>query len=171
MSNGLYFALNPGAILRRMFPNQLKTPLMIIIWAVVFILDIVAVVCVHCFVMYPISDFSRASLQEQAYFEDSKIELVESLNNYYVTYENADGEKRVARLEMFPGRIFERARIDKDYDRPAKADGSIEYVNSGNVFGSSNGMEIIVICYIVISVALLLFEFFLHEMFYRLFRR
>ena len=172
MSNGLYYGLNKGALLRKIFPKQLNTQAMILTWTIIFICNIVAVFCVHCYILHPISDFSRESLQEDDYFKESKILLVEDYGDYYVTYENADGDKRVARLEMFPEQIIKRARIDKDYDRIARADGSIELEDNvlSNRFWAGNGMDIIVILYIAIGVGLLLFEFFLFSVFYRLFR-
>ena len=172
MSNGLYYALNPGAILRKLFPKQLNTQAMILIWTIIFICNLVAVFCVHCYILHPISDFSRASLQEHDYFKESKILLVEDYGDYYVTYENVDGEKRVARLEMFPEQIIKRARIDKDYDRIAKIDGSIELEDNAlnNRFLVMRGMDTIVILYMSIGVVLLLFEFFLFNVFHRLFR-
>jgi len=172
MSNGLYFALNPGAMLRRMFPKQLKSPLMIIMWTIVFILNIVAVILVQNTVIYNITDVSKEGLQKQAYFENCEILSVEEYRDYYVTYQNADGEHRVARLEKFPVKIFERARFDKSYDRPLSENGSfIEKISAlSSLLGSNQGMVILVGFYLVVAVILLLFEFFLYEVFYRLFR-
>lgn len=172
MSNGLYFALNPGAILRRMFPKQLKSPLMIIMWTVVFILNIVAVILVQNTLIYNISDVSKAGLQKHSYFENCEILSVEEYRDYYVTYQNTDGEHRVARLEKFPVRIFERAKIDKSYDRPLSENGSFVEKTSAisTLLGSNQGMAILAGFYLVVAVVMLLLEFFLYEVFYRLFR-
>ncbi len=172
MPNGHYYYSNPGAVLRRLFPKQLGTQALILIWTVIFILDIIIVACVHNFVFYPITDFSRESLQEHVYFKESKILLVEEHEDYYITYENVDGEKRVAHLEMFPRRIFERARIDKDYDCAAKEDGSIDYVdtNMRDALWTGNAIQKLAVMYCVIGAVILLFEFFLYRVFHRLFR-
>ena len=172
MSNGLYFALNPGAILRRMFPKQLKSPLMIIIWTVIFILNIAAVVLIQNTLIYNITDFSKSALQTHSYFENYEILSVDELVDCYVTYQNEEGETRVARLERFPVRVFERARLDKSYDKPLMEDGSIEVKASalGTLFGSSQGAVILIGIYLVLAVIMLLIEFFLYEVFYRLFR-
>ena len=172
MSNGLYLATNPGAILRRMFPKQLKSPLMIIMWTIVFILNIVAVVLVQNTLIYNITDVSKAGLQKQAYFENCEILSVEEYRDYYVTYQNEDGERRVARLEKFPVRIIERAKFDKSYDRPLSENGSfIEKTSAISILlGSNQGMAILAGFYLAVAVIMLLIEFFLYEVFYRLFR-
>ena len=155
-----------------MFPKQLNTQVLIIIWTIILILNMVGVFCVHCFVMYPISDFSKESLQEHRYFKDSIILSVEEGYDYYVTYENTDGEKRVARLEMFPGKVFERARIDKSYDRLANVDGSITYAQEtiSDLLWRGNVLQKLAGIYVGIGAAILLFEFFLYGVFHRLFR-
>ena len=172
MANGLYYGINQGALLRKIFPKQLNTQVLIIVWTIVFILNMVAAFCVHCFVMYPISDFSKESLQEHKYFKESTILSIEELRDCYITYENADGEKRVAHLEMFPGKVFERARIDKGYDRVANSDGSIDYADDtmSEIFWTGNVLKKLAGIYVGIGVALLLLEFFLFSIFHRLFR-
>lgn len=172
MSNGLYYGLNPGALLRKIFPKQLNTQAMILIWTVVLIFNIIAVVLVQNHFIYPISDFSKEALQEQAYFKDCEIVSVEEIDEYYVTYLTKNGEKRVVRLEMLSRRILERARIDKDYDRIASVDGSIEVVDTSmrDAFFDGNALQKLAAIYVAIGVALLLFEFFLFSVFHRLFR-
>lgn len=172
MSNGLYYGTNSGAIARRMFPKQLNTQALIIIWAIVLILNIAVVFSVHFFVLYPISDFSKESLQELKYFKDSNILSVEEVGDYYVTYEKVDGEKRVAHLEVFPAKIFGRARIDKSYDCVANPDGSIEYADNTirETFWTGDVIKKLVGIYVGIGVAILFFEFFMYSVFHRLFR-
>lgn len=164
MPKNIYLMNNPGAILRRMFPKQLNTQGLIILWTIVFILNIAAAFCVHYYILYPISDFSREALQENDYFDGAEIVSVEELKNYYVTYVNEDGEKRVARLEMFPGRVFKRARIDKDYDCVANANGTIVFPDDtlSNILWTGNVLKKLAGIYLGIGVALLLFEFFIY---------
>lgn len=172
MRDGLYYALNPGAILRRMFPKQLKSPFMIIMWTVIFVLNFGVVILVQNNFIYNITDFSKEALQKHSYFENREIISVDQNVDCYVTYQSEKGETRVARLERFPVKIFERARLDKSYDKPLMADGSIEVKTSviGVLFASNQGMAILAGIYIVLAVVMLLVEFFLYEVFHRLFR-
>ncbi|MBQ3559854.1 MAG: hypothetical protein IJA07_10110 [Agathobacter sp.] len=172
MSNGLYLATNPGAILRRMFPKQLKSPLMIIVWTIVFILNIVAVVFVQNNLIYNIDDFSEEALQELSYFEDCKIISVDDYGDYYVTYQNGEGEMRIACLDAFPVTFIERARVDKGYDRVADENGYIEMKEDtiADWFFDGHSIPKLAAIYIILGVVILLFEFFLYEVFYRLFR-
>lgn len=170
--DGLYYALNPGAILRKMFPKQLKSPLMIIIWTVILCLNIVVVVLVQNNCIYNITDFSKEALQEQSYFKNCEIISVVKYKDYYVTYQNSEGEKRVAHLEMFPRGIFERAKIDKSYDCLAKEDGSIDTVSNtlSDALWTGNAMAKLVGIYVGLGVLMLLIEFYLYGVFHRLFR-
>lgn len=170
--DGLYYALNPGAIFRQLFPKQLKTPLMIIIWAVVFVLNIVAVVFVQNNLIYNITDFSKEALQEHSYFENCEIISVEPYEDYYVVYQNADGEKRVSRLKTFPVKVFQRAKLDKSYDRPVMEDDSFEVVNDTmrSALWTGNAIAKLAGIYVVLGAVMLLVEFYLYGVFYRLFR-
>lgn len=172
MSNGLYLYTNPGAILRRMFPKQLKSPFMIAVWAVVFVLNIVAVVLIQNNLIYNIHDFSKEALQQLSYFENCEIILVEDFGDYYVTYQNEDGEKRVACLDAFPVTCIERARFDKAYDYPAYENGYIEMKTDtiGDWFFDGHSIPKLAAIYIILGVVILLFEFFLYDVFHRLFR-
>lgn len=172
MSNGLYLATNPGAILRQLFPKQLKSPLMIVIWSIVFILNIVAVVLIQNHLIYNITDFSKEGLSEQSYFEGCEIISVADLGDYYVTYQNDVGEKRVVCLEMFPGEVFDRARLDKSYDCLAAEDGYIEVKEEGilDILLSGNTIAKLAVVYVALGVVLLLVEFFIYDVFHRLFR-
>ena len=170
--DGLYYGLNHGAMLRKMFPKHLKSPLMIIIWTVIFCLNIVVVVFVQNSCIYNITDFSKEALQKLSYFEDTEIISIADYGSYYVTYQNLEGENRVVRLEMFPRGILKRAKIDKSYDCLAKEDGSIDTVSNtlSDAFWSGNAMAKLVGIYVAIGALMLLIEFYLYGVLHRLFR-
>ena len=172
MSDGLYLTTNPGAALRRMFPKQLKSPVMIVIWGLVFILNMVAVVFVQNNLIYKIDDFSKEAIQVLSYFENCEIISVEDFGDYYVTYQNEEGEKRVACLDTFPVAFIERAKFDKGYDYPANENGYIEMKDDTIVdwFFDGHSIPKLAAIYITLGVVILLFEFFLYDVFHRLFR-
>ena len=168
----LYYGLNHGAFLRKLFPNHLKSPVIIAIWTVILALNIVIVVFVQNNFIYKITDFSKEGLQELTFFENCEILSVEEEEDYYVIYQNADGEKRVARLESFPVDVFERAKIDASYDHALAEDGSYEVVNDTmrNVLWTGNVIAKLAGVYVVLGVGMLLIEFYLYGIFHRLFR-
>ena len=197
MSNGLYLATNPGAILRRMFPKQLKSPLMIIVWTIVFILNIVLVFMAQNMFIYPYSDFTVEGMAEERYFENCKILSVNQMGDnhrmpgdYYVEYVDSKGNSRIVCLEAFPDKMFERARLLEDTDI-AVSNGMVQYEKDGETVSVSDdkyvteavpegmfdvlwqqpnhGMFLVGI-YLAVAVIMLLIEFFLYEVFYRLFR-
>ena len=64
-----YYVNNPGAILRRMFPEQLNTQAQIFIWATLLIINIIMVVLIQNYVIYNITDISKEGLAQTSYFE------------------------------------------------------------------------------------------------------
>jgi len=165
MANSYYYYHNPGAILRRMFPKQLNTQALIIIWTVVFILNIVAVVLIQNFAIYKITDVSKEGLEQVSYFENCEIKGVKPMpydilyiDAYCVTYIDENGEEKNVYLEEFPGDSFERYRI-KTSDKPTSA-----FLWHGNVLKTLAGI------YVACGVVMLGIEFFLYNVFHRLFR-
>ena len=150
MPNPYYYMSNGGAILRRMFPEQLSTQKRIIIYTLVFILNMVAVVLIQNGVIYKYTDISRDGLAQEAYFEDYKIREVKKLQTsdlqlelYSVTYENAEGVEETVYLEEFPFSGFERYRI-KASSKPSIA-----------LFNRGNQLKVLAGVYIVCGLILL----------------
>jgi len=165
MPNGLYYYHNPGAILRRMFPKQLNTQTLIIIWTVVFIINMVIVVLIQNNVIYKFTDISKEGLAQESYFEDCEILEVSQmpyddmqLDAYGVTYIDATGVEKKVYLEEFPRTIFERYRM-KTSDKP-----------TSEVFWQGDSIKKLAGIYVACGVALLGIEFFLYSVFHRLFR-
>jgi len=165
MSNQYYYMSNPGAILRRMFPKQLNTQALIIIWTVVFILNIVVVVLIQNYLIYTVTDRSKEGLAQVPYFENCEIKNVKpmpydelQIDAYCVTFVNEEGVEEKVYLEEFPGSTFERYRI-KTSDKPTSA-----FLWHGNVLKTLAGI------YVACGAVLLGFEFFLYSVFHRLFR-
>lgn len=153
MPNPYYYMSNQGAILRRMFPEQLSTQKRIIIYTIVFILNIVAVVLIQNEVIYKFTDVSRDGLAQEAYFEDCKIREVKNLQTsdvqldlYSVTYENEEGIEETVYLEAFPFSAFERYRIT------ASSEPSIA------LFQAGNQLKVLAGIYIACGVVLLAIE-------------
>lgn len=165
MANSYYYYHNPGAILRRMFPKQLNTQALIIIWTVIFILNIVAVVLIQNFAIYKITDVSKEELEQVSYFENCEIKEVKEMpydemqvDAYSVTYINETGIEETVYLEEFPVSIFERYRI-KASSEPTSA-----------IFWQGNQIKKLAGVYIACGVVMLGIEFFLYSVFHRLFR-
>ncbi|MBQ6812422.1 MAG: hypothetical protein IJP06_04840 [Agathobacter sp.] len=165
MPNQYYFYHNPGALLRRFFPKQLNTQALIIIWTVVFILNIVAVVLIQNFAIYKITDISKAGLEEYSYFENCQIKEIKvmpyddmQVDAYRVSYISGAGVEETVYLEEFPVSIFERYRI-KTSSEPTSA-----------IFWHGNQIQKLAGVYIACGVVMLGIEFFLYSVFHRLFR-
>ena len=165
MANQYYFYHNPGALLRRFFPKQLNTQALIIIWTVVFILNIVAVVLIQNFAIYKITEVSKEGLEQVSYFENCEIKEVKEMpydemqvDAYRVSYISESGVEEMVYLEEFPVSIFERYRI-KTSSEPTSA-----------IFWQGNQIKKLAGVYIAFGVVMLGIEFFLHNVFLRLFR-
>lgn len=165
MPNPYYYINNPGSILRRMFPKQLSTQGRIVIWTVVFIINMVAVVLIQNHAIYKITDVSKEGLVQVAYFENCEIKEVKEMpydemqiDAYCVTYVNEAGAEETVYLEEFPVSIFERYRI-KTSSEPASA-----------IFWHGNQIQKLAGVYIACGVVMLGIEFFLYSVFHRLFR-
>lgn len=127
MPNPYYYMSNPGAILRRMFPEQLNTQARIVMWTIIFIINIVATVLVQNYMVYKVTDVSREGLSQVSYFENCEIREIKAMpyddmqiDAYRVTYVNEAGVEETVYLEEFPVSIFERYRI-KTSDTPTSA--------------------------------------------------
>lgn len=156
MPNPYYYINNPGLILRRMFPKQLSTQGRIVIWAIVFILNMVAVVLIQNHVIYKITDVSREGLAQVSYFENCEIKEIEKMPYddlkipaYKVEYFNEGGEAETVYLEAFPVDIFERYRI-KTSDMPTSA-----------IFWQDNSLKKLAGVYIACGVVMMAIEIFL----------
>lgn len=198
-TNGLYYASNSGAILRKLFPKQLNTQALIIIWSIIFILNIVVVVLIQNFAIYKITDVSNEGLSGVAYFENCEIVNAEETitedgyyNIYCVIYRNESNEERIVCLEQFPNGLFQRYRLKTATDCAVDEDGIIlyengdalskvtrqEYVQLANptdVFStlmlySGKFIQKLAFIYIGCGLVLLGIEFFFYSIFHRLFR-
>ena len=165
MSNQYYYMSNPGAILRRMFPKQLSTQGLIVIWTIVFILNMIAVVLIQNSVIYKITDVSKEGLEAVSYFENCTIKEIIAMpyndmqiDAYGVTYVNEAGVEETVYIEEFPVSIFERYRI-KTSDKPTSA-----------FFWHNKPLEKLAGLYIACGLVMLGVEFFLYSVFHRLFR-
>lgn len=165
MPNPYYYMSNPGAILRRMFPKQLSTQGLIVIWTIVFILNMIVVVLIQNFAIYTITDVSREGLEENSYFENCQIKEIivmpyndMQIDAYCVTYINEAKIEETVYLEEFPVSIFERYRI-KTSSEPTSA-----------IFWQGNQIKKLAGVYIACGVVMLGIEFFLYSVFHRLFR-
>ena len=165
MPNQYYFYHNRGALLRRFFPKQLNTQALIIIWTVVFIINMIIVVLIQNNVIYKFTDISKEGLVQEVYFENCEIEEVKEMSYdemqvdaYSVTYINEAGIEETVYLEEFPVSIFERYRI-KTSSEPTSA-----------IFWHGNQIKKLAGVYIACGVVMLGIEFFLYSVFHRLFR-
>lgn len=156
MPNPYYYMNNPGAILRRMFPKQLSTQGRIIIWTIVFILNMVAVVLIQNNVIYKVTDVSREGLAQVSYFENCQIREIKAMpyddlrvDAYRVTYVSEAGEEEIVYLEKFPVSIFERYRI-KTSEKPTSA-----------IFWQDNSLKKLAGVYIACGVVMTAIEAFL----------
>ncbi|MBR2045942.1 MAG: hypothetical protein IJ958_07400 [Agathobacter sp.] len=197
MANHYYYYHNPGAILRRLFPKQLNTQALILIWTVIFILNIAIVILMQNFVIYRITDLSAGGLQELAYFEDCDVigvstfpQKITSQNSYYVKYIDENKETRVVCLDVFPRKIFSRWRLLKSTDMQLMEDNIVAYVNKGettnvslqeyvelanpagivDIFLMNKAMQNLAGIYVAIGAGMLLIEFLIYSVFHRLFR-
>lgn len=165
MPNGYYYYHNPGAVLRRIFPKQLNTQTLIIIWTVVFIINMIIVVLIQNNVIYKFTDITKEGLVQESYFRDCEILEVRQMSYddlqvdaYGVTYVNKAGVEETVYLEEFPVSIFERCRI-KTSDKPTSA-----------IFWHNKPLEKLAGVYIACGLVMLGVEFFLYSVFHRLFR-
>lgn len=197
MENGLYYSTNSGAILRRLFPKQLRTQGIIIIWTIVFLLNIAGVVLLQNFAIYKITDASKDGLAQVSYFKNCEIQEVTKMPEnrtrpqiYCVTYVSATGETRVICLESFPLSELKRFRIKAATDCPLGEDDLVQYKDGGKTISISKGeyvqyanpaseiymfMQVNFVqklagIYIAIGLIMLGIEFFLYSVFHRLFR-
>lgn len=189
MANGLYYGLNSGAVLRKLFPKQLNTQVLILIWTLVFILNIVITVVIQNAFVYPIADLTKEELAKVSYFENCKIQIIDvPLGN--IRYINEEGEPRIVSFKEFPVDFIHRARVIKSSDMPMKEDGMVlyqkgtvekeisirEYIKlyeSESIFdlmSQHRGSQLLVGIYVAIGLAMLLLEFFIYSVFHRLFR-
>ena len=174
--SGQYYYFNPGAVLRQLFPKQLKKPSLIIMWAVIFIINIIVVVLVQNYAIYNISEFSKDALQNNKYFNEKEILSVEKKpgkysqsGDYYVTYKNETGETRIVCLDMFPVSIFERAHLNRSSDVNV-TENITSKENILDAIWSKNPLEKLAGIYVAIGTGMLLIEFFLYDVFVKLFR-
>ena len=163
MPNPYYYMNNPGAILRRMFPKQLSTQGRIIIWTIIFILNMVAVVLIQNNVIYKVTDVSREGLAQVSYFENCQIREIKAMpyddlqvDAYSVTYISEAGDEETIYLEKFPVSIFERYRI-KTSDKPTSA-----------IFWQDNSLKKLAGVYIACGVVLLGVELSLYNTLHKL---
>ena len=198
--NGLYYATNQGALLRRMFPKQLNSQARVIIWVIIFILDMIAIVLIQNLAIFKITDISKEGLSELSYFENceiaeihEEIDVDEYRNIYYVKYINESKETRIVCLEKYPEGIFQRYRLKKATDCAVDDEGMIlyengkeinsvtrqEYVQLSNPISAIYRMMILqpgriiqnlAVIYIGCGLVLLGIEFFFYSVFHRLFR-
>ncbi len=192
-----YYYHNPGAILRRMFPKQLNTQGLIVIWAVVFILNIVVVVLIQNFAIYKITDVSKEGLAKVSYFKNCEVQEVEEIlgdskhpDIYCVTYVNENAETRLVCLEACPGSVFERFHVKASTDSVLTENGMVQYQDGKEMIHLSrneyvelanpesmiymllqtNSVQKLAGIYIAFGVVMLGIEFFLYSVFHRLFR-
>ena len=165
MPNQYYFYHNPGALLRRFFPKQLNTQALIIIWTVVFIINMVVVVLIQNHAIYKFTDISKEGLAQTSYFKNCEIKEIKEMpyaemqvGGYRVTYINETGDEKMVCLEEFPVSIFERYRIMTS-DKP-----------TSTIFWHGNQIQKLAGVYIACGVVMLGIEFFLYSVFHRLFR-
>jgi len=197
MGDGLYFATNPGAILRRLFPKQLSSQAKIIIWAVILIFNIGFVLIAQNMFIYPYSDFTVEGMAEESYFENCEILSVNYMGDnhrmqgdYYVEYVDSEGNSRIVCLESFPDRMFKRAKLIKDSDM-AVVNGMVQYEKDGEttslhwyeyvekampqgmfdvLWQQTNHGKLLVGIYVGLGACLLLIEFLIYGVFHRLFK-
>ena len=165
MPNPYYYMSNPGAILRRMFPQQLNTQARIIMWTIVFIINIVTTILMQNYVVYKVTDVSREGLSQVSCFENCEIREIKKMpydqmhiDAYRVTYISESGVEEAVYLEEFPVYIFGRYRM-KTSDKPTSA-----------LFWHSKPLEKLAGVYIACGLVLLGIEFFLYNVFHKLFR-
>ena len=197
MKNGLYYFTNPGAALRHLFPKQLHTQALIIIWTIVFLLNIVVVVLLQNFAIYKVTDVSKDGLAQVPYFKNCEVqEVTKSLDSnthlqlYCITYVSKTGEARVICLESFPVSAVGRFRIKESTDCLLDENGLVqykdgektisiskrEYVQYANpvsgilMFMQVNSVQKLAGIYIAIGLIMLGIEFYLYRVFHRLFR-
>ena len=198
--NGLYYATNQGALLRRMFSKQLNSQSRVIIWAIIFILDMIAIVLIQNLAIFNIADISKEGLSELSYFKNCEITKIHEdidVDGYrevcYVKYINESNELRIVCLEKYPEGIFQRYRLKKATDCAVDDEGMIlyesegeiskvtrhEYVQKANPAGAIYRMMMLqpgriiqnlAFIYIVCGLVLLGIEFFFYSVFHRLFR-
>jgi len=195
--NGLYYALNPGAMLRKLFPKQLNTQALILIWAIIFALNIIVVVLIQNFAIYKIADVSQEGISKVAYFDNCEITKIHkdiNVDRYrkicYVKYVNESKEERIVCLEKFPDDAFNRYRVKKETDCAVDEDGLVvfddgskqtkvmvqEYVKVANPTSAFSLLILdqfykkLIAIYIACGVVLLGIEFFFYSVFHRLFR-
>lgn len=190
--SGLYYALNPGGMLRRLFPKQLNTQAFIIIWTVIFVLNIIVTVLIQNFVIYKISDFSEEGLEKTSYFRNCDVQNIKNTGNgdYSVVYVNENGELRIVCLDRFPANIFARARVMKSTDMEILEDGTVQYKKGGEIKSVSKSeyvelanpdsmvdmlwqnrpLEKLTGVYLAIGFVMLMIEFFFYNVFHKLFR-
>lgn len=192
--SGLYYGLNSGALLRRMFPKQMKTPTLIILWTAIWVINIVLAVLVQNFLIYKIADedLSYERLGNTAYFRDCEIIGINFAghDDYYVKYVNQENEKRIVCLDGFPVDIIKRFRVMKSTDMAVAEDGMILYgkgtnaarvseyeylerANPGGMFDiiwQNKPIHKLAVVYVAIGFGMLLIESLIYSVFHRLFR-
>lgn len=195
--DGLYYALNPGAFFRKIFPKQMRSQVKILIWAAIFIINIVLVYLAQNMLIYTYSDFTVEGMAEERYFENCEILSVNQLENnyrmpgdYYVEYVDNEGNSRIVCLEAFPDSMFKRAKLVKDSDMMV-INGMVQYEKGGEttslhwheyvkeampkgmfdvLWQQPNHNKLLVGIYVGLGACLLLIEFLIYGIFHRLFR-
>lgn len=132
---------NSGVILRRFFPEQLGTIPSIIIWAVVFAFNVLAIILIQNNCIYTVDNYSKEGMQSHTYFKECSVQTVEEIgdtasrlaSDWYVIYTNNEGEKRIVCLDSFPLHIINRAQIKESTDSIVNMDGSIQTKDGKNI--------------------------------------
>lgn len=165
MPNQYYYYHNPGALLRRFFPKQLNTQALIIIWTIIFIINMVVVVLIQNHAIYKFTNISKDGLAQTSYFKNCEMKEIKEMpyddmqiDAYCVNYINEAGAEETVYLEEFPVSIFERYRI-KASAEPTSA-----------IFWHGNAIKKLAGVYIALGGVMLGIEFFLYSVFHRLFR-
>lgn len=115
-------------------PGMKKNNLSILVWTVLFLLDLAAVLAMQYFVFYPIAaptemielnGYSHPDFSEEAYFEDCELLDIYGAGNdhYWVLYLDPAGQSRMVCISE--NDIFRRHRIDKGSDTIISRDAEV----------------------------------------------
>jgi len=115
-------------------PGMKKNNLSILVWTVLFLLDLCAVLAMQYFVFYPIAapdaemqlgDYSYPDFSDAAYFEGCELLDMYGAGNdhYWVLYRDPAGESHMVCIGE--NDIFRRHRIDKGSDTLISAEAEV----------------------------------------------
>lgn len=137
-------------------PGMKKNNLSVLIWTVLFLLDLGLVLAMQYFIFYPIAQPEQEiqlngreypDFSEAAYFEGCELLDMYGAGNYHywVLYRDAAGESRMVCISE--NHIFRRHRIDKGADTLISADAEVtvltmECATHNRTFRILNGEKI-----------------------------